>query len=58
MGCFYAWWDDADNYYDEDGNLMTKGKPVEVTKPKKKGNWECIFPPCDFIDKDGNLIED
>ena len=33
-------------------------KPVEKTKPKKKGNWECIVPPCDFIDKDGNLIED
>ncbi len=36
----------------------TKGKPVEKTKPKKKGNWECIVPPCDFIDEDGNLIED
>ena len=58
VGCFYAWWDDADNYYDEDGNLMTKGKPVVKTKPKKKGNWECIVPPCDFIDEDGNLIED
>ena len=22
VGCFYAWWDDADNYYDEDGNLI------------------------------------
>ena len=33
-------------------------KPVEKTKPKKKGNWECIVPPCDFIDEDGNLIED
>ena len=22
VGCFYAWWDDADNYYDEDGNLV------------------------------------
>ena len=46
------------NDYDEDGNLITKGKPVEKTKPKKKGNWECIVPPCDFIDEDGNLIED
>ena len=35
-----------------------KVKPVEKTKPKKKGNWECIVPPCDFIDEDGNLIED
>ena len=33
-----------------------KVKPVEKTKPKKKGNWECIVPPCDFIDEDGNLI--
>ena len=46
------------NDYDEDGNLVTKWKPVEETKPKKKGNWECIVPPCDFIDEDGNLIED
>ena len=35
-----------------------KVKPIEETKPKKKGKWECIVPPCDFIDKDGNLIED
>ena len=35
-----------------------KVKPVKKTKPKKKGNWECIVPPCDFIDEDGNLIED
>jgi len=35
-----------------------KVKPVEKTKPKKKGKWECIVPPCDFIDEDGNLIED
>ena len=35
-----------------------KVKPVEETKPKKKGNWKCIVPPCDFIDEDGNLIED
>ena len=33
-------------------------KSIEETKPKKKGNWECIVPPCDFIDEDGNLIED
>ena len=33
-----------------------KVKPVEETKPKKKGNWECIVPPCDFIDEDGNLV--
>ena len=36
----------------------TKGKPVEKTKPKKKGKWKCIVSPCDFIDEDGNLIED
>ena len=35
-----------------------KVKPVVKTKPKKKGKWECIVPPCDFIDEDGNLIED
>ena len=35
-----------------------KVKPVEKTKPKKKGDWKCIVPPCDFIDEDGNLIED
>ena len=35
-----------------------KVKPVKKTKPKKKGKWECIVPPCDFIDEDGNLIED
>jgi len=33
-----------------------KVKPVVKTKPKKKGKWECIVPPCDFIDEDGNLI--
>ena len=56
VGCRYAWWDSEGNDYDEDGNLVTKGKPIEKTKPKKKGNWECIVPPCDFIDEDGNLI--
>ena len=36
----------------------TKGKPVEKTKPKRdcSQKWECIVPPCDFIDEDGNLI--
>ncbi len=58
VGCRYAWWDSEGNDYDEDGNLVTKGKPIEETKPKKKGNWECIVPPCDFIDEEGNLIED
>ena len=59
VGCsLVSWWDSDGNDYDEDGNLITKGKPVEKTKPKKKGKWECIVPPCDFIDKDGNLIED
>ena len=33
-------------------------KPIEKAKPKKKGKWECKVPPCDFIDEDGNLIED
>ena len=38
----------------------TKGKPVEKTKPKRdcSQKWECIVPPCDFIDEDGCLIED
>ena len=36
----------------------TKGKPGEKTKPKKKVKWKCIVPPCDFIDEDGNIIED
>ena len=36
----------------------TKGKPIEESKPKKKVKWKCIVPPCDFIDEDGNLIED
>ena len=36
----------------------TKGKPIEEIKPKKKVKWKCIVPPCDFIDEDGNLIED
>ena len=59
VGCsLVSWWDSDGNDYDEDGNLVTKGNPVEKTKPKKKGNWECIVPPCDFIDEDGNLIED
>ena len=58
VGCLHPYWDSAGNYYDENMNLITKGKSVKKTKPKKKGNWECIVPPCDFIDKDGNLIED
>ena len=58
VGCLYPYWDSEGNNYDEDLNLITKGKPIEETKPKKKGNWECIVPPCDFIDEDGNLIED
>ena len=33
-------------------------KPVVKTKPKKKGKWTCVVGPCDFIDEDGNLIED
>ena len=38
----------------------TKRKPVEKTKPKRdcSQKWECIVPPCDFIDEDGCLIED
>ena len=60
VGCRYAWWDSEGNDYDEDGNLVTKGKPVEKTKPKRdcSQKWECIVPPCDFIDEDGCLIED
>ena len=60
VGCRYAWWDSEGNDYDEDGNLVTKGKPVEKTKPTRdcSQKWECIVPPCDFIDEDGCLIED
>ena len=38
----------------------TKGKPVEKTKPKRdcSQKWECIVPPCDWIDENGCLIED
>ena len=55
-----SWWDSDGNDYDEDGNLVTKGKPVEKTKPTRdcSQKWECIVPPCDFIDEDGCLIED
>ena len=35
-----------------------KKKPVVKTKTKKKGKWTCVVGPCDFIDEDGNLIED
>ncbi len=36
----------------------TKGKPIQVSKTKKKVKWKCIVSPCDFIDEDGNLIEE
>ena len=48
----WVWTDEHHSKY------RCNSKPVEKTKPKKKGNWECIVPPCDFIDEDGNLIED
>ena len=58
VGCFYAWWDDADNYYDEDGNLVSNTL-VFQSKPKRNCSqkWECIVPPCDWIDENGCLIE-
>ena len=31
-------------------------KPVVKSKPKKK--WTCIIKPCDFIDENGNLIDE
>ena len=31
-------------------------KPVVRSKPKKK--WTCIIKPCDFIDSNGNLIDE
>ena len=31
-------------------------KPVVRFKPKKK--WTCIIKPCDFIDSNGNLIDE
>ena len=60
VGCLYPYWDSEGNNYDEDLNLITKGKPVEKTKPTRDSSqkWECIVPPCDFIDEDGCLIED
>ena len=60
IACLYPYWDSDGNNYDEDLNLITKGKPVEKTKPKRdcSQKWECIVPPCDFIDEDGCLIED
>ena len=48
----WVWTDEHHSKY------RCNSKPVKKTKPKKKGKWECIVPPCDFIDKDGNLIED
>ncbi len=33
-------------------------EPTEESKTKKNVKWKCIVPPCDFIDEDGNLIED
>ena len=59
VGCFYAWWDDADNYYDEDGNLVSNTL-VYQSKPKRdcSQKWECIVPPCDWIDENGCLIGD
>ena len=37
---------------------VVKTEPVVETKTKKKGKWTCVVGPCDFIDEDGNLIED
>jgi len=34
-------------------NPFTKGN---IWDKYKKGKWECIVPPCDFIDEDGNLM--
>ena len=31
-------------------------EPVVRFKPKKK--WTCIIKPCDFIDENGNLIDE
>ena len=31
-------------------------KPVVKSKSKKK--WTCIIKPCDFIDENGNLIDE
>jgi len=59
VGCRYAWWDDEGNDYDEDGNLVSNSL-VYQSKPKRSCSqkWECIVPPCDFIDADGCLIGD
>ena len=43
--------------------IPPKKKPsqkVSQSKPKRdcSQKWECIVPPCDWIDEDGCLIED
>ena len=59
VGCRYAWWDSEGNDYDEDGNLISNSL-VYQSKPKRNCSqkWECIVPPCNFIDADGCLIGD
>ena len=60
VGCLHPYWDSAGNYYDENMNLITKGTSVKKTKPKRdcSQKWECIVPPCDWVDENGCLIGD
>ena len=39
---------------------VVKTEPVLESKPKRdcSQKWECVVGPCDFIDKNGCLIED
>ena len=58
VGCRYPYWDSEGNDYDENKNLITMRKPIQDTrKINCSQKWECIVPPCDFIDANGCLIE-
>ena len=58
VGCLYPYWDSEGNDYDENKNLKTMRKPIQDTrKINCSQKWECIVPPCDFIDANGCLIE-
>ena len=39
---------------------VVKTEPVVESKTKRDSSqkWECVVGPCDFIDKNGCLIED
>lgn len=59
VGCLYPYWDSEGNDYDENKNLITMRKPIQDTrKINCSQKWECIVPPCDWIDENGCLIGD